>query len=507
MKWPDLSRLDGYLPADMEKAYRQHYLKGDVSTAGISMFLLCILLVAFAYNDYTLFGPAPTFYFLIALRSLYLIYFIALIIYLRRNSDPRKFDINLFVWLMSSMVLVIVINLTRPVSYTGNFIIDVILILLVYLGMPMPLLSRCTGAFVFTIGEIIIFFVARQIASPVLAYSSLFAILMANAGGIFASGVLYRSRRNEFRANMEREAARLLLQASDKQSREAADQWQATFDAINDLVSIQDNDFRLVRVNKAYADFMKSKPDDLIGKHCYEILHGTACPIKNCPHEQTMATEKAVTEELFEPRLNVFLEVSTSPIFNISGKMTGTVHLAQDITVRKQLQQKLEDMSTHDFLTGLPNRVLLNDRFAVAAAEANRDKCSLAVMSLDLDHFKLINDSMGHAAGDEMLKIVAVRLTEAVRSSDTVARIGGDEFILLLQKIHQPGDAAFIAAKIIDSFKKPFNLDGQVIHATTSIGIALYPGDGTNLEILSHKSDDALYRAKGRGRDNYQFYC
>jgi len=88
-----------------------------------------------------------------------------------------------------------------------------------------------------------------------------------------------------------------------------------------------------------------------------------------------------------------------------------------------------------------------------------------------------------------------------------VARIGGDEFILLLQKIHQPGDAAFIAAKIIDSFKKPFNLDGQVIHATTSIGIALYPGDGTNLEILSHKSDDALYRAKGRGRDNYQFYC
>lgn len=219
-----------------------------------------------------------------------------------------------------------------------------------------------------------------------------------------------------------------------------------------------------------------------------------------------MATKKAVSEELFEPRLGVFLEVSTSPIFNISGEMTGTVHLAKDITVRKQLQQKLEDMSTHDFLTGLPNRVLLDDRFAVAAAEANRDKCSLAVMSLDLDRLKLINDSLGHAAGDTLLKAVAGRLTDAVRSSDTVARIGGDEFILLLQKIHQPGDAAAIADKIIDSFKETFTLDGQVIHSTTSIGIALYPQDGTDLETVTHKSDEALYRAKGQGRNNCQFY-
>jgi len=506
MKWPDLRRLDGYLPADMEKAYRQHYLKDDVRTASISMFLLCILLAAFAYNDYALFGLTTTFYFLITLRSLYLIYFIGLIIYLRRNSDPRKFDINLFTWLILSMVLVIVINLTRPATYAGNFIIDVILILLVYLGMPMRLLFRCTGALVFTIGEIVIFFVARQIASPVLAYSSLFALLMANIGGIFASGILYSFRRREFKERVEATRTRARLQVSDEQSREAAGQWQATFDAINDLVSIQDTDFKLVRVNKAYADAMKSKPGDLIGKHCYEIVHGTDCPIDNCPHEQTMKTKKAVTEELFEPRLGVFLEVSTSPIFNAAGEMSGTVHLAKDITERKQLQQKLEEMATHDFLTGLPNRLLLNDRFAVAAAEANRDKCSLAIMSLDLDHFKLINDSMGHAAGDEMLKTVARRLTDAIRSSDTLARIGGDEFILLLQKIHQPGDAAFIAAKIIDSFKEPFILNGQFIRATTSIGIALYPRDATGLGILSHKSDDALYRAKGQGRNNYQFY-
>jgi len=506
MTWPDLRRLDGYLPPDMEKSYRQHYLKADVRTASISMLLLCILLVAFAYNDYVLFGLTTTFYFLITLRSLYLIYFIALILYLRGNSDPRKLDINLFIWLLSSMVMVIVINLTRPAGYAGNFTIDVILILLVYLGMPMRLLFRCAGAFIFTIGEIITFFLIRQIASPVLAYSSLLALLMANVGGIFVSGILYSFRRNEFREKTEAAEARALLQASEEHSREAANQWQTTFDSINDLVSIQDTDFRLVRVNKAYADSMKTKAQDLIGKHCYEVVHGTICPVDNCPHEQTMKTKKAITEELFEPRLGVFLEVSTSPIFSEAGEISGTVHLAKDITERKQLQQKLQEMATHDFLTGLPNRVLISDRFEVAAAEANRDKCSLALMSLDLDRFKLINDSMGHAAGDEMLKAVALRLIDVVRSSDTVARIGGDEFILLLQKIHQPGDAASIAAKIIDSFKETFNLDGHLIHSTTSIGIALYPQHGTDLVTIQHKSDEALYKAKGQGRNNYQFY-
>ena len=506
MKWPDLRRLDGYLPSDMEKTYRQHYLKADVRTASISMLLLCILLVAFAYNDYVLFGLTPPFYFLITLRSLYLIYFIALILYLRRNNDPRKFDINLLIWLLSSMLMVIVINLTRPAGYEGNFIIDVILILLVYLGMPMKLLFRCTGAVIFTISEIITFFFIRHIASPVLAYSSLFALVTANVGGIFASGILYSYRRNEFREKAEVNESRALLRVSEERSREAAGQWQATFDSISDLVSIQDNDFKLVRVNKAYADTMKSKPEDLIGKHCYEVIHETNCPVDNCPHEQTMRTKKAVTQEMFEQRLGIFLEISTSPIFNSAGEMTGTVHLAKDISERKWLQQKLEEMATHDFLTGLPNRVLLNDRFEVATAEANRDKCSLALMSLDLDLFKLINDSMGHAAGDELLKAVSLRLSDAVRSSDTVVRTGGDEFILLLQKIHQPADAEAIAAKIIDSFRKPFNLDGQFIHQTASIGIALYPQDGIDLVMVQHKSDEALYRAKGRGRNNYQFY-
>ena len=132
-----------------------------------------------------------------------------------------------------------------------------------------------------------------------------------------------------------------------EKSREAAGQWQATFDAISDFISIQDTDSRLVRVNKAYADILKTKPEDLIGKHCYEVLHGTSCHFDNCPHVQTMNTKKAVTEELFEPRLGVFLEVSTSPIFNEIGEMTGTIHLAKDITGRKKTEDDMKLREAH----------------------------------------------------------------------------------------------------------------------------------------------------------------
>ncbi len=491
MKWPDLRHLDGYLPEDLEKAYRLYYLKDDTRTAGISMLLLCILLVAFAYNDYLLFGLTPTFYFLIILRICYLAYFIALIIYLNKNQNPRKFDINLFVWLILSMIMVIVINLTRPASYAGNYPIDVVLVLLVYLGMPMRLLFRCTGALIFTISEILILFFFRHTTSPVLAFSSLLALVAANIGGIFASHILYSSRRSGYQARVEQERI--------------SAEWQATFDSITDSISIHSADYRLIRVNKAYADTFQMKPDELIGRHCYEIVHGTSGPLDNCPHTQTLKTGKPVIEEIFEPLLGAYLETSTSPIINRDGEVTGTVHIVKNISERKQLLQKMEEVSTHDFLTGLPNRVLVKDRFDIAVAQADRKGNKLAVMSLDLDRFKLINDSMGHSAGDEVLKAIALRLKDALRSSDTAARMGGDEFLVLLQDIQDREDAIAIADKILVSFKQPFIIEDQKLHVTTSIGIALYPDDSADLESLVKKSDEAMYRAKGLGRNNFQF--
>jgi len=493
MKWPDPQHIDGHLPPDLEKSYRQFYLRDDTRTAGITMSLLCFLLVSFAYNDYLLFGLTPPFYFLIAFRSAFLIYFVVLTIFLYGNRSPRSFDINLLVWLVLSLVFVSIINLTRPASYSGNFILDVILVLLVYLCMPMRLAYRATGALIFTAIEFVIFFVLRQIQSPVLAFSAIISLIAANAGGIFASGLLYSFRRREYQARIERERL--------------ADQWQTTFDSITDLISIQDSEFKIIMANKAYYDTLNIKPEDLAGKHCYEIVHHTSSPVEKCPHKQTLQTTKPVTEEIFEPRLGIYLEISTSPIFNASGEVTGTVHLAKDITERKLTQQKLENLWTHDFLTGVPNRVLLNDRFSIAAAQAKRRGDKLALMSLDLDHFKLINDSMGHAAGDQVLKSVAGRLQEAIRASDTVARIGGDEFQVLVQDAQQEDNVIVIAERILQEFVEPIRVDGQPIYTSTSIGIAFYPDHGEDMESLSKKSDEAMYQSKGKGRNCYTFYA
>lgn len=492
MKWPDLKHLDGNLPPDLEKSYRQYYLKDDTRTASITMSLVSLLLVVFAYNDYILFGLAPTFYWLISLRSAFLVYFIVLTIYLRNNRSPQKYDINLLIWLGLSMILVSVINLTRSAYYSGNFIIDVVLILLVYLCMPMRLAFRTAGAIIFTVFDIWIFFVLRNIATPMLAFSAIFALAGANIGGIFASGLLYRFRRNEYAERIERI--------------NIVDQWQTTFDSITDLISIQNSEYRVIRANKAYLNAFKLKPDDLTEKHCYEIVHKTSCPVENCPHVQTLQTKKPVTEEIFDPRLGIFLEISTSPIINAAGEVTGTVHLAKDITERKQMQQNMEDLWTHDFLTGAPNRALLNDRFTVAAAQAKRKGDRLALMSLDLDRFKLINDSMGHAAGDEVLKTVAHRLQETLRISDTLARIGGDEFQILMQDAQETQNVVSLAERILQTFVEPIRIDGQPIHTSTSIGIAFFPADGEDLESLSKKSDEAMYESKGKGRNCYTFY-
>jgi len=177
-----------------------------------------------------------------------------------------------------------------------------------------------------------------------------------------------------------------------------------------------------------------------------------------------------------------------------------------DITERKQIEQKLEEMATHDFLTGLPNRALLLDRFAMTAALAHRNKSRLALMSLDLDKFKLINDTLGHDAGDQALKLISMRLTGTIRASDTLARVGGDEFIFLMPETSQAKGAATIAQKILDSFSETLLINSHQLHLSTSIGIAIYPKDAEDLETLTKKSDAAMYYCKGHGRNQYKFF-
>jgi diguanylate cyclase (GGDEF)-like protein/PAS domain S-box-containing protein len=202
----------------------------------------------------------------------------------------------------------------------------------------------------------------------------------------------------------------------------------------------------------------------------------------------------------------IFVENSVSPLRDKEGKIIGFRSVSRDVTQRKQFEQKLADMATHDSLTGLPNRTLLGDRLTMGLALSRRNGNKLAVLMLDLDKFKIVNDTMGHDVGDELLKAVAERLTSVTRKSDTVARIGGDEFVLALPQISSPSDAAKLAQRILDVFQKPYIFDSHQLKVTTSIGIAVYPEDGKEIEILLKNADNAMYLAKEQGRNIYRFY-
>lgn len=202
----------------------------------------------------------------------------------------------------------------------------------------------------------------------------------------------------------------------------------------------------------------------------------------------------------------IFVENSVSPLRNKEGTIIGFRAVSRDVTLRKQFEQKLADMATHDSLTGLPNRALLSDRLTMGLALSRRSGSRLAVLMLDLDKFKVINDTLGHAAGDQLLKCVGERLTGVTRKSDTVARIGGDEFVLVLPQISSPENAALLAQRILNSFREPFLFDGHEMNVTTSIGIAVYPEDGKEIDILLKNADNAMYLAKDQGRNTYKFH-
>ncbi|MYM25951.1 EAL domain-containing protein [Duganella sp. FT135W] len=180
--------------------------------------------------------------------------------------------------------------------------------------------------------------------------------------------------------------------------------------------------------------------------------------------------------------------------------------LQGEIVERRQAEARVHHMAYHDSLTGLPNRALLSDRLDRAMLAAQRTERKLAVMFIDLDRFKTINDSLGHMTGDQLLKEVASRLCRAVRASDTVARLGGDEFVVLVPGIRTAEEASQVAEKIIEALSESFPLEGRNLHITPSIGISVYPDDGADVESLMRNADGAMYHAKASGRNNYQFF-
>lgn len=224
-------------------------------------------------------------------------------------------------------------------------------------------------------------------------------------------------------------------------------------------------------------------------------------------------------EYSFEATLNnsnnedIICDISLSPLRDDEQNITAIIGFVRDVTEKKETQTilkqqalKLNHQANHDALTGLPNRTLFEDRLEQSIASAKRNGEKFALMFLDLDQFKKINDSLGHHVGDTVLIEASTRLHDAIREEDTLSRLGGDEFTLIIKDMHKKEDLITVAKKIIQSMKKPIQASGHSLFVTTSIGIAIYPDDTTNKNDLIKFSDTAMYKAKDEGRDNYQFY-
>jgi len=200
------------------------------------------------------------------------------------------------------------------------------------------------------------------------------------------------------------------------------------------------------------------------------------------------------------------IEDSAAPIHDRHGLATGAVIVFHDVSVARALGAEMSHLAQHDILTNLPNRTLLQDRLTQAIATASRNDSRIAVLFLDLDGFKHINDSLSHATGDRLLQLVAKRLLAAVRTSDTVCRLGGDEFVILLSEVAHAGDAGVKAGKILSALGAPFEIEQNTLRVTASIGVTTYPEDGQSAELLMRNADLAMYQAKEKGRSNYQFF-
>ena len=297
---------------------------------------------------------------------------------------------------------------------------------------------------------------------------------------------------------------------------ESEEQYRLLIAAMEEGVTLQDENSKILAFNKSAERILGLTADQLIGKTSFDpdwySIHedGSPFPGETHPVVVTLRTgepQSDVIMGIHKPDGTLtWISVNVQPIFK-EGETTPcrVVATMHDITERKFAQEHIEKLAHFDQLTGLPNRTLLNDRFRYALSLAQRSGETLAVMFLDLDHFKDINDTLGHNVGDLVLMELAKRLKEAVRDEDTLSRQGGDEYILILPATDADG-AGLVASKLIEAVARPCQIEQHELTVTGSIGIAIYPHDGKDLESLSKNADIAMYRAKREGRDSFRFY-
>jgi diguanylate cyclase (GGDEF)-like protein/PAS domain S-box-containing protein len=287
-----------------------------------------------------------------------------------------------------------------------------------------------------------------------------------------------------------------------------------TLNSIGDAVLCTDISGKITYLNLV-AESMTGWPrEEAIGKplsEVFQIIDSATRKTARDPMEMAVAQNRTVglTVDCVLIRRDAYesaIEDSAAPIHDRAGRVIGAVIVFHDVSAARAMSQQMTHSAQHDVVTNLPNRMLLNDRISQSISLARRQNRPLAVLFLDLDRFKYINDSLGHAVGDQLLQSVSKRLLAGVRGSDTVSRQGGDEFAILLSEISHPEDAATSARKLLISLSAPHSIDGHDLDITGSIGISIYPGDGEDSETLIKNADTAMYHAKEGGCNNFQFF-
>ncbi|MEW8506983.1 MAG: EAL domain-containing protein [Candidatus Thiodiazotropha sp.] len=298
---------------------------------------------------------------------------------------------------------------------------------------------------------------------------------------------------------------------------------QSVIDSISDSVMVIDRGLRIQLMNQSVKSRLKTFRVDP-GKitHYFDLPFVSAPAggrlIQDCPVHRVLQVGEQVSAILSrpvskEPSSSIKVEVIASPLLNPDGSLRGVIEVARDITEHLDLleevrQQKddLQHLAHHDPLTNLPNRALFLLRLKQAISKARRSGLQMAVLFVDLDRFKEINDSLGHAFGDRVLNEVAERFKHSVREDDTIARLGGDEFTFILEGLKKPQDAAQMAQQIIHSLEMPIKVDSHELFITTSIGISVYPQDGKSAETMLRNADTAMYKSKDEGKNTFHYY-
>lgn len=303
-----------------------------------------------------------------------------------------------------------------------------------------------------------------------------------------------------------------LLDISDRKRAEAAlteseERYRLLAQYSTDLISRHTLDGMCLYASPACRTLLGLESEEMVGHPIMDFVHPD--DVESVRDAQAELLSKPTYTTRYRIRRKdgawIWFETTSRPIRSSeTGSVVEIIAVSRDISERKEAEQRIEYQAYHDALTGLPNRMLFKDRLSVGIARANRKGVGLAVMFLDLDHFKIVNDTLGHTVGDRLLQGVSERLKESLREEDSVSRLGGDEFTLMVVDLGVEDDAVRIAQKVLDAIALPFRVDEHELFVTTSIGIALYPQDGTDPDTLLKNADSAMYRAKELGRSNYQ---